>query len=170
MGILDALMNMSTVAMIVFIVGIVCLIIEMFVPGFGVAGGIGLALLFAGIVLTAETFAQGIVMAAILIVIIAIVMVILLRSASRGRLSGKLILKESTDADSGFSGTEDMNCLMGCQGKSVTVLRPSGLAEIDGVRLDVVTRGEYIKANTPVSVIHVEGNRIVVAAVQEENA
>ncbi|MBE6931032.1 MAG: hypothetical protein E7463_12230 [Ruminococcaceae bacterium] len=163
MGILDALLNMPSFALIAFIAGVICLVVEMFIPGFGVAGGSGILLLFIGIVLTAESFAQGMVMAAILIVILAVILTIVLYSAYRGRLSEKLILKESTDAASGFSGTEDLNCLLGSSGTSITVLRPSGTAEIDGVRLDVVTRGEYIRAGTSIKVIEVEGNRIVVA-------
>ncbi len=34
--------------------------------------------------------------------------------------------------------------------------------DLDGVKLDVVTRGEYIPKDTMVEVIEVEGNRIVV--------
>jgi len=164
MNLIEALVNMPTLAMIVFIAGIICLAIEMFQPGFGVAGGVGVVLLFTGIVMTAQNFMQGLIMSGILIVVLALLLILLLRSAARGRLSKRLILKESMDDASAFSGTEDMSCLLGHTGKSVTVLRPSGSAEIDGVRLDVVTRGEYIPADTTITVVKVEGNRIVVAA------
>ena len=49
-------------------------------------------------------------------------------------------------------------------------MRPAGCADLDGVRLDVVTRGEFIDKDVPVTVIEVEGNRIVVEpAKQPEN-
>ena len=41
MGLLDALMQMSTVACALFITGFVLIIVEMFQPGFGWAGGSG---------------------------------------------------------------------------------------------------------------------------------
>jgi membrane-bound ClpP family serine protease len=54
--------------------------------------------------------------------------------------------------------------LAGKEGIAHTMLRPVGTAVIAGQRLDVVTRGEIIEANTPVKVIEVEGNRVVVTA------
>ncbi|MBN2450772.1 MAG: NfeD family protein, partial [Lentisphaeria bacterium] len=56
--------------------------------------------------------------------------------------------------------------LAGKEGMAHTTLRPAGTAIIDGQRIDVVTRGEMIAANTPVRVVKVEGNRVVVTAVE----
>ena len=163
MGLLDALMQMSTVACALFITGFVLIIVEMFQPGFGWAGGSGIVVLFIGIVLTAQNFVQGVIMTVILIAILAILLSIVLYSATKGKISKKLILKTSTSAEEGFSGTEDLKELIGKTGKTLTVLRPSGCADIEGIHLDVVTQGEYIEKGTFVSVIRVEGNRIVVA-------
>ena len=163
MGLLDVMIQMSTAAAALFIVGFLLIVAEMFQPGFGWAGGLGVVSLFVGIVLTAQTFMQGLVMTAILLAILAIMLSIVLYSATKGKISKKLILKAATDAQSGFSGTEDMKELVGKHGMALTVLRPSGCAEIEGIRLDVVTRGEYLEKDTELTVIQVEGNRIVVA-------
>ena len=56
--------------------------------------------------------------------------------------------------------------LKGKQGVSLTTLRPSGTARVDGQRVDVVARGEIIEANTRIEVIAVEGNRVVVKQIQ----
>jgi membrane-bound ClpP family serine protease len=53
--------------------------------------------------------------------------------------------------------------LVGKQGVTVAPLRPAGIARIDGRRVDVVSRGELIDSETPVRVIEVRGNRVVVA-------
>ena len=163
MGLLDVLMNMSTIACILFIIGFLLIIAEMFQPGFGWTGGMGIVVLFVGIVLTAQTFMQGLIMTVILIAILAIMLSVVLYSATKGRISKKLILKASTNAEDGFSGTEDMNELVGKSGRALTVLRPSGCADIEGVHLDVVTRGEYVEKDAVLTVVKVEGNRIVVA-------
>ncbi len=162
MGLFEALTNMSTLAMIVFIVGMILVAIEMFIPGFGVAGGVGVLCLFLGVILTAKTLAQGLILSAVILVILAVLLAVLLRSATRGRLSRALILKDRTDAASGFSGTDDLRTLVGHTGTALTVLRPSGTADFNGVRLDVVTRGEFVEPGTPLEVVEVEGNRIVV--------
>lgn len=163
MGLLEVLMNMSTVSCVLFVVGFVLLIVEMFEPGFGWAGGLGVVTLFIGIVLTAETFMQGLVMTVILLAVLCVMLSVVLYSASKGRISKKLILKASTNAEAGFSGTEDMKELVGKNGKALTVLRPSGCADIEGIHLDVVTRGEFLEKDTMLTVVKVEGNRIVVA-------
>ena len=170
MDILEVFTNLSTWSVILFILGFLLVIVEMFNPGFGVPGALGIVFLIVGVIVTAETVEQGILMGVVILAILAVMLTIVLYSASKGRLSKKLILKDATDRQSGFSGTEDMKYLLGKSGKTVTPLRPAGCADLDGVRLDVVTRGEFIEKDVPVTVVEVEGNRIVVEpAKQPEN-
>ncbi len=159
----ELISNISVLSVVLFVVGLILIAIEMHLPGFGIFGVLGIIVLVIDIFITAETFVQGMIMTAAFFVIIAVVLAILISFASKGRLLPKgLTLKESTSAELGFSGTEDMKYLIGKTGKAVTVLRPVGSVDLDGVKLDVVTRGEYIPKDTVVEVIEVEGNRIVV--------
>jgi membrane-bound serine protease (ClpP class) len=50
----------------------------------------------------------------------------------------------------------------GMQGTAVTVLRPSGKARFADHLVDVVTEGEFIGAQTPVTIIETDGMRVVV--------
>jgi membrane-bound serine protease (ClpP class) len=50
----------------------------------------------------------------------------------------------------------------GMQGTAVTVLRPSGKARFADHVVDVVTEGEFIASQTPVTVIQTDGMRVVV--------
>jgi membrane-bound serine protease (ClpP class) len=43
------------------------------------------------------------------------------------------------------------------------MLRPGGTARIGERRVDVVTRGEFLEPGTPLVVVEIEGNRVVVA-------
>lgn len=56
--------------------------------------------------------------------------------------------------------------LVGRRGVAATDLRPAGIMELDGERLDVVTEGAFVRRGTPVRVIEVGGNRIVVEPVE----
>lgn len=158
----ELLSNISTWSIIIFIAGLIFIVIEMFNPGFGVPGGIGILLLIIDILITAKTFVQGLIMAAILASLVVILLSISVYLASKGYLPKKLILSDSTSSETGFSAVEDMQYLLGKTGTAITPLRPSGNVDFDGVRLDVVSRGEYISPGTEVEVIEVEGNRIVV--------
>ena len=58
----------------------------------------------------------------------------------------------------------NLGALLHGTGVTLSALRPSGFARIDGQRVDVVTRGEMIEAGRAVRVVEVLGNRVVVAA------
>ena len=60
------------------------------------------------------------------------------------------------------SGDEDLSYFVGRTGKTHTALRPAGIAEFDGVKLNVVSDGDFVGAQRSVRVERVEGNRIVV--------
>jgi len=72
-------------------------------------------------------------------------------------------LKETLSSDSGVvSQSPELINFMGCEGTSVTALHPAGTAIIDGKRLDVVSRGEYIEKDSNLIVVDVTGNQIIV--------
>lgn len=60
--------------------------------------------------------------------------------------------------------------LEGQRGTALSYLRPAGIAEIDGHRVDVVTEGEYIAAGDRIEVLHDDGYRRVVRRVPEDEA
>ena len=95
-----------------------------------------------------------------------IVLVIFLVGASlisKGKLlPKKLVLSEENGSGEGFVSGDGEGALPGQTGRAVTVLRPAGIAEIGGRRLDVVTRGDFIPEGAALRVEAVEGSRIVV--------
>ena len=48
------------------------------------------------------------------------------------------------------------------RGRSLTILRPSGKAEFESHVVDVVTEGEFIAPQKPVTVVATDGMRVVV--------
>jgi membrane-bound serine protease (ClpP class) len=66
-------------------------------------------------------------------------------------------------ADTGYiSAPESDHSWLGRTGKALSPLRPAGIADIDGSRVDVVSDGAFIEAAAPIEVTRVDGNRIVV--------
>ena len=103
----------------------------------------------------------------IVLSLIAIAISMSLRSATRGRLSrSKIILKERESNEAGYRSAEDMQVFLGREGETTTVCRPTGMAEFDGVKLNVVSEGEFIPAGTRVRIVLVEGSRIVVRVIK----
>jgi membrane-bound ClpP family serine protease len=157
--------NIGALQAILLIVGLGLLVVEIFHPGFGAPGITGLILLVLGIVLTAKSITEAIIMIIIIIVLLGIAAILFFYSASRGRLSKNIVLSEALNKESGFISTENLEEYLGAEGHAITPLRPAGIAEFDGVKLDVVTQGEFIARDTRVKVISVSGRRIVVREV-----
>lgn len=162
--------QIETLQAIIFIAGLLLLVAEMFMPGFGIAGISGIILIIIGILLTASTPFEAFVMFVILFFVVGIVLAIVLRSASKGRLSKKLILHLSSQQELGYSASKDLTDLAGKTGIAVTTLRPSGTGDFEGTRYDVVTEGSFIEINTRIRVKQVNGNRIVVEPVDASSA
>ena len=72
---------------------------------------------------------------------------------------------DTESAEAGYNSISDMEVFLGREGMTTTVLRPTGIADFDGVRLNVMTEGEFLNANTRVRIDKVEGARIVVKAI-----
>lgn len=151
--------------------GVVLLIVEIFVtPGFGFAGllgvgallgGLGLSVVGAGATWDVLLRAGGRVAASLLLALVGAV--VMLRALPRLPFSRRLVLEQELTAQAGYaSAPESDRQWVGKHGTTVSPLRPAGIAEFDGERLDVVSEGIFIDAGQSIDVLRVDGNRIVV--------
>lgn len=67
-------------------------------------------------------------------------------------------------AATGYVSSDDYTAFLGRVGTAATLLRPSGTADIGGIRLPVVTKGDFIAQGTRIQGVLVQGNRLVVRA------
>jgi membrane-bound serine protease (ClpP class) len=103
-----------------------------------------------------ETFAEPLLKTTLAFVGSIVLVMIAGRFLPQTRIFNMLTLAEvSPDPD------EDAT-LLGMEGIAHSDLRPGGTAYFDGRKLDVVTYGDYIASQTPVRIVEVHGNRIVV--------
>lgn len=157
--------NLPTLVLLVLGFGLV--LVEMHIPGFGVPGILGILSLTAGIMLFAKSAVEALVITIVIVALLCVALSLVIRSATKGRLArSRLVLHEVSMP---ALGEKDLNFFVGKTGQSRTPLRPAGIAEFDGVRLNVVSDGEWIENGKPLRVERVEGNRIVVSPVREEN-
>lgn len=155
--------TIEPVALILFIIGLVLLLVELFVPGFGVFGILGIICLLLCIVFQAKTLTEGLLLFLIMSVIVTALGFIFGRSLKKGWLyRSTIVLKDSENRDDGYMAGNDNTHLLGRHGVSITTLRPAGSADFDGKRADVLTDGEFLPAGTSVEVVRTEGSRIFV--------
>ena len=173
--------------MLFFVVGAILLLLEFLViPGFGIAGILGFALMGAGLVMAlvelnipwdvaldlgyvGEAASRVAVQLALALTVILIGLYLMSKYLPGSWLGSRLILSSSTDADKGFvSSPSDENKLLGQHGRVMGTLRPAGIAEFSGERVDVVSQGGFIEEGQEVEVVQVDGNRVVVKALNAE--
>jgi len=149
-------------AILLFLAGFILVAIEVFVPGFGIFGILGILALALGIGFAAYQTTYGLISLVIAIVVNILVFIILIKYFGHRGVWNRFILKEEQRKEGGYVSHTKDKALVGKRGITITKLRPSGTAVIEGKRYDVVTEGSLIDANQPIEVILVEGTRIVV--------
>ncbi len=143
-----------------FIIGLIAITVELFIPG-AIVGLCG-----AGCVITSIIFAYlyvsnllGHILLGLGICFIPVFFV------SWYKLLSKTFSVKASEKD--FSSARDrLNDLLSEEGVALTTLRPSGIANIKGDKIDVISEGEMISKNTRIKVIDVKGNRIIVKPVK----
>lgn len=144
--------------------GIILLLIEMMIPGFGIFGLTGLLLFLWGI----YDWMGGGPMALITVTVLSVVGVLLLwwivSIFPNTRLGERLTLRLQSTKEKGYASHPDPNRWLGKVGETKTVLRPAGTMIVEGTFLDVITDGEFYEPGTEVKIISVTGGRIVVRA------
>ena len=164
MAILELFADIPAISLVLFAIGVVLMIVEMHIPGFGAAGISALVAFALAVILAADTLLKGLVFTAVVLLTVAVIVVVFLVLLSHGKLSSKFILKAENSGAEGFSSAADRTALVGREGSAQTTLRPAGRALIDGQVFDVVSAGDFIPAGTPIRVLEVNGSRVVVAA------
>jgi membrane-bound serine protease (ClpP class) len=151
--------------------GVVLLAIEVFVtPGFGLTGVLGVAALVGGLGLslvgagaTWTTLVSAIGQVAVSLLLALAVSLVVLRFLPRLPFGRRLILETELTAQAGFASAPAADrAWLGKRGTAASNLRPAGIADIEGERVDVVSDGDFIDAGEQLTVVRVDGNRIVV--------
>jgi len=173
MNFLELLGPTAVATIICLVITVVMFVIELFTPGVGVAGATGLLSLIAVVVMQLgwgnPRVALYIIAIALLVIVLGLTWII--RSLQKGRLSKSfLVQREHSDGTSVPEVAAAKEELVGKTGVAITTLRPSGIAEFDGRRVDVATAGEFIQKGETVTVVKAEGMHIRVRAGGAEKA
>lgn len=153
----------SAFVIVLAFIGLLGILYELHVvPGHGAPGIIGGIALLLSILLA---FGIPALFVALQTVATAIVLTIMLfymatRAIPENAWIAKLTFAGAQGAD--YVTSTDFSALQGRSGVASSYLRPAGVALFDGMRVDVLTQGEFIPEGTPVRVTRVEGARIFV--------
>lgn len=166
---------------IIFVVGVILLMVEIFaIPGFGVTGISGIVLMVAGLTLAMidnEIFRDpvnfnlmtilkpfGIVVLAVFIGLIG--GIALSRKLLTSPLFPNLALQSNLNKEEGFVGIDTkIKNMVGAEGVAITTLRPSGKIQIGNSWFDAVAEFGYIEKGSKVKVSKDESGQLYVVKV-----
>ena len=147
-----------------FLAGFGLLLAEAFMPGFGIAGILGVVLEVLAIysVWLHYGLAPALIFTLVVLALIGLTVFLSYRSAMKGRLSkSDLVLKDAQHPESG-QVRKTLAPYVGHEGTAVTPLRPAGWIEVDGVRISAASGGEFLEKGTRVCVTGTEGDHVMV--------
>lgn len=167
----------SMLEILLFILGLILLLAEiLIIPGFGITGISGIALILVSIFLALlgsdpfldmRSVSMAIIQISASMVAALIGIFFLAKFLPKTSAFSRLVLAETQNADKGFVSFPSDTNLIGKTGIAFTTLRPGGTALIDDKKVDVVADSEYIEKDKKIKVIRVEGIKVVVTVVKE---
>ncbi len=151
-----------------FILGIVFLVVEAVIPGFGIFGILGIICLIAGLIFSSRDLNSFLTIFGIGIggsVVLLPLVYLLLKKLG---LIRKIFLGKGMLPEDGYVSHDHIPNLVGKKGVSLSVLRPAGVARIEGERHNVLSTGGYIQQGKPIKVVEHTPGRIVVDEDEKE--
>lgn len=156
-----------TAAVLLLAVGLGLIVAEIFFPSFGILAVLATAALVGSVAMAfQESSTLGVRFLIALAVLVPAVIVLGFKLFPKSPFGKRMVARGLSFASAPTTDPRDA-ALVGQEGLVEADCRPAGLARLDGRRVDVVTRGEWIPAGTRVRVLEVQGNRVVVARADE---
>lgn len=154
--------NSQWTSLLIFVVGLILLIIEAIAPGFGLPGISGIILIVVGIVLAIGSLQSAILSLSISIILTAIISILLVKHGRNIKAFDSVILSTNAKSEEGYLSSPTKSEYLEKEGVAFSGLRPSGIIEIDGEKLDALSEGGFISRGSKIKVIRVEGSKIIV--------
>ena len=143
------------------LVGVVVIIAEIILPSGGILSIVALAIFGYSLFIVFNEISMiiGFSFVAADLILIPVLVIVGLKLLARSPIT----LRQTLSRKEGVSSqSSELESYVGRQGNALTDLRPTGIAVINGKRVDVVTRGDYLDKDSAIVVTAVTGNQIIV--------
>lgn len=146
----------------IFLVGILCIIVEMLLPTVGLLAGVGVAALLYSLLLALGGDVDAMTALGAALILAVVIFVLIVKKLPSSRLWHKVVLHDRSTSQRGFVSAETRRELIGREGTVLTELRPAGSVQLGEQVVDVVSEGAFVAKGERVKVIAVNGARVVV--------
>jgi len=166
------MMGSLTLAYVLIGVGLLLLLAELFIPSSGVLLVLALCSLIFGVTMTflySENPATGVITLICVVIALPLIGGLMLHYWPKTRV-GKQFFLLSPDEDATIASMPvhmELEALRGRFGRAISSLRPAGVVEFDGRRIDCITEGMMVEPGQWVRCIDVKAGKVVVRAAEK---
>ncbi len=158
--------GMSWIPALLLSLGLLFLIVEVFIPGFGFFGVTGILLLIAGIIVRIVdglNIVQSLTLILLVLGVLIIAFLLMVNSARHGLLGRTGLFETKSSIRQDYDKVDkNLSKLVGQSGRAVGVLNLGGKAKIKGKIYDVVSVNSYIEDGAHIKVVEIRDNTIMV--------
>jgi len=155
---------MLQLCIILLVVGVLAIVLELIMPGFDsfISGVVGILALVASAILAVLFVPGGMFLVGINLTVLGAACYFFFTYIRRKQFNGKIVLQDTLAED---LPPLDFASLVGKEGKTITLLRPYGEVDFDGIRVEVSSGGSMIERGARVKVVETQANKVVVKLV-----
>ena len=156
----------GAIPMIIFAIGLIFCIVEIFVPGFGVFGIVGSVFIVSGVIaryLLDNDIQHLIVMVMFVLTVIGVSTIVMVYSAKQGMLGNSPLIENRTAISTDYAkDSKELINLLGKIAFTSTIFRPAGKFTLDGDIYHAMSYGEYIEKGEKIQVVEIKDNTIFI--------
>jgi membrane-bound serine protease (ClpP class) len=161
-----------TLAYLLIIAGFLLLVAELFIPSSGVLLVLSLVAIGFGVAMTfmySEDPTTGVITLICVFTAIPVLGGLMLHYWPKTRVGRRFFLKgpEEDATIASMPVNIELEQLRGRFGRALSALRPAGVAEFDGRRIDTLTEGMMVEPGQWVRCIDVRAGKVIVRAVEK---
>jgi len=158
--------QMNWIPALLLILGVVFMVVEMFVSGFGFFGVSGIVSIIAGVVVRicqGLNLTQSLSLILIVLGFFVFIVMLMIYGAQYGILGKTGLFERRSTLSADYNKTDrKIRKLVGKSGKAVSNLDLAGKAKIKGKIYDVQSISSYIEKGSNIKVVEIKDNTIMV--------
>ncbi|MFW6025986.1 MAG: NfeD family protein [Candidatus Woesearchaeota archaeon] len=164
---LEIFTEMGVLPIVFITIGIVLILIETLIPGFGLFGMTGVLMSVLGIifrVIQGASFLQVIIMVLTIVLIWVLLFIVFVNSAKHGLLTRIGLVETGVVVSQKDNNTQNQQLeeLVGKQGKVITACKPIGKVMVDELYYQVLSEDGYLPKGTMIEISKIDGSNIIV--------
>lgn len=157
-----ALPEFDYLVFLLFVLGVILLMLELYLPSVGFVGVLGLGLTIAALYMKNGDIIDVLLTVVYVVLISSGIVLLFAKNGKSLKIGPSFVLDATLDKEKGFSAHSDLSDLLHASGTARTDLRPVGRAEINHKVYDVISTNDLIVSGCPITVERIEGSTIYV--------